>query len=150
MASKTKGQIGVTTENIFPVIKQFLYSDHEIFLRELVANAVDATEKLKALASSGEVKEELGEGSTATEEEKYREAALKLRAGKDIKEKLASILCVLHEQPGLRTTMLSNKTDIPVKSVERYVKRLKDAGLIKYSGSNKSGGYFLSDTILGE
>ena len=61
MATKTKGQIGVTTENIFPVIKQFLYSDHEIFLRELVANAVDATEKLKALAASGEVKEELGE-----------------------------------------------------------------------------------------
>ena len=43
-----KGQIGVTTENIFPVIKQFLYSDHEIFLRELVANAVDATQKMKA------------------------------------------------------------------------------------------------------
>ena len=56
-----KGQIGVTTENIFPVIKQFLYSDHEIFLREIVANAVDATEKLKALASSGEFKEDLGE-----------------------------------------------------------------------------------------
>ena len=48
-----KGKIGVTTENIFPVIKQFLYSDHEIFLRELVANAVDASQKLKALASSG-------------------------------------------------------------------------------------------------
>ena len=61
MANKTKGQIGVTTENIFPVIKQFLYSDHEIFLRELVANAVDATEKLKALAASGDCKEELGE-----------------------------------------------------------------------------------------
>ncbi len=57
----TKGQIGVTTENIFPVIKQFLYSDHEIFLRELVANAVDATQKMKALASSGDFKEELGE-----------------------------------------------------------------------------------------
>ena len=56
-----KGQIGVTTENIFPVIKQFLYSDHEIFLRELVANAVDATQKIKALAASGEYKEELGD-----------------------------------------------------------------------------------------
>ena len=56
-----KGQIGVTTENIFPVIKQFLYSDHEIFLRELVANAVDATQKMKALAASGDYKEELGE-----------------------------------------------------------------------------------------
>ena len=56
-----KGQIGVTTENIFPVIKQFLYSDHEIFLREIVANAVDATSKIKALASTGEYKGELGE-----------------------------------------------------------------------------------------
>jgi len=55
------GKIGVTTENIFPVIKKFLYSDHEIFLRELVANAVDATQKMKALAASGEFKGELGE-----------------------------------------------------------------------------------------
>ena len=62
MATKTlKGQIGVTTENIFPVIKQFLYSDHEIFLRELVANAVDASQKLKALSSSGEFKGETGD-----------------------------------------------------------------------------------------
>ena len=57
----TTGKIGVTTENIFPVIKKFLYSDHEIFLRELVANAVDATQKMKALAASGEYNEELGE-----------------------------------------------------------------------------------------
>ncbi|MCM1502349.1 MAG: molecular chaperone HtpG [Bacteroidales bacterium] len=57
----TTGTIGVTTENIFPVIKKFLYSDHEIFLRELVANAVDATQKMKALAASGEFKGELGE-----------------------------------------------------------------------------------------
>jgi len=56
-----KGNIGVTTENIFPVIKQFLYSDHEIFLRELVANAVDASQKLKTLASNGEFKGETGE-----------------------------------------------------------------------------------------
>ena len=56
-----KGQIGVTTENIFPVIKQFLYSDHEIFLRELVANAVDATQKMKVLASNGDFKGELGD-----------------------------------------------------------------------------------------
>ncbi len=60
MAKNTKGQIGVTTENIFPVIKQFLYSDHEIFLRELVANAVDAEQKLKALASTGTFKGETG------------------------------------------------------------------------------------------
>lgn len=56
-----KGQIGVTTENIFPVIKQFLYSDHEIFIRELVANAVDASQKMKAIASNGDFKGELGE-----------------------------------------------------------------------------------------
>lgn len=55
------GKIGVTTENIFPVIKKFLYSDHEIFLRELVSNAVDATQKLRTLASFGEYKGELGE-----------------------------------------------------------------------------------------
>lgn len=57
----SQGKIGVTTENIFPVIKQFLYSDHEIFLRELVANAVDASSKLKALAANGQVEEEIGE-----------------------------------------------------------------------------------------
>lgn len=57
----SKGTIGVTTENIFPVIKKFLYSDHEIFLRELVSNAVDATQKLKTLQSFGEFKGELGE-----------------------------------------------------------------------------------------
>ena len=56
-----KGNIGVTTENIFPVIKKFLYSDHEIFLRELVSNAIDATQKLKTLSSCGEYKGEIGE-----------------------------------------------------------------------------------------
>ena len=56
-----KGSIGVTTENIFPVIKKFLYSDHEIFLRELVSNAVDASQKLKTLSSVGDFKGELGD-----------------------------------------------------------------------------------------
>lgn len=56
-----KGNIGVTTENIFPVIKKFLYSDHEIFLREMVSNAVDATQKLKTLAQQGEFKGEVGD-----------------------------------------------------------------------------------------
>src|SRR5580765_3320263 len=56
-----KGNIRVHTENIFPIIKKFLYSDHEIFVRELVSNAVDATKKLKTLASVGEFKGELGE-----------------------------------------------------------------------------------------
>lgn len=56
-----KGNIGITTENIFPVIKKFLYSDHEIFLREIVSNAVDATQKLKTLAMKGDFKGELGD-----------------------------------------------------------------------------------------
>ena len=72
------GKIGVTTENIFPVIKQFLYSDHEIFLRELVANAVDATQKLKALASNGDFKGELGD--------------LKVNIELDEKEKILKII----------------------------------------------------------
>ena len=59
--AKTNGTIGVTTENIFPVIKKFLYSDHEIFLRELVSNAVDATQKLNTLASFGDFKGEVGD-----------------------------------------------------------------------------------------
>ena len=59
--NKQKGNIGVTTENIFPIIKKFLYSDHEIFLRELISNAVDATQKLKTFASVGEFKGELGD-----------------------------------------------------------------------------------------
>ena len=68
MANKAQtGQIGVTTENIFPVIKQFLYSDHEIFLRELVANAVDATQKMKTPASNGEFKGELGDLKVSVE-----------------------------------------------------------------------------------
>ena len=58
-----KGNIGVTTENIFPVIKKFLYSDHEIFLREIVSNAVDATQKLKTLAEKGDFKGEMGDTS---------------------------------------------------------------------------------------
>ena len=56
-----KGKISVQSENIFPIIKKFLYSDQEIFLRELVSNAVDATTKLKALSSKGEIQGELGE-----------------------------------------------------------------------------------------
>ena len=58
---KEKGNISINTENIFPIIKKFLYSDHDIFLRELVSNAVDATQKIKSLSQMGELKEELGD-----------------------------------------------------------------------------------------
>ena len=56
-----KGQINVQTENIFPVIKKFLYSEHDIFIRELISNAVDATQKLKMLASAGKTDSDLGD-----------------------------------------------------------------------------------------
>ena len=56
-----KGNIGVTTENIFPVIKKFLYSDHDIFIREIVSNAVDATQKLRTIAQKGELKGDAGD-----------------------------------------------------------------------------------------
>ena len=61
MSTMTKGQISVETENIFPIIKQFLYNDQEIFLRELVSNAVDATSKIKAAARKGDFDGELGD-----------------------------------------------------------------------------------------
>lgn len=67
-----KGTIDVKTENIFPIIKKFLYSDHEIFLRELVSNAVDATQKLKTLASSGQLKDELGDVTIHVEVDKKK------------------------------------------------------------------------------
>ncbi len=69
---KRQGKIGVTTENIFPIIKKFLYSDHEIFLRELISNAVDATQKLSALASIGQFKEELGNLTIKVEVDKKK------------------------------------------------------------------------------
>ncbi len=105
-----KGQIGVTTENIFPVIKQFLYSDHEIFLRELVANAVDATEKLKALAASGDLKEELGE--------------LKVRIELDEKKK---VLKVIDEGIGMTEEEVDRYINqIAFSSAGEFLEKYKD------------------------
>ena len=67
-----KGKIGVTTENIFPIIKKFLYSDHEIFLRELISNAVDATQKLNAMATAGEFKGETGDVTIRVETDRKK------------------------------------------------------------------------------
>ena len=111
MAKKlSKGQIGVTTENIFPVIKQFLYSDHEIFLRELVANAVDATKKMKALALSGDCKEELGE--------------LKVRLELDEKKK---ILRVIDEGIGMTEEEVDKYINqIAFSSAGEFLEKYKD------------------------
>ena len=76
-----KGKINVTTENIFPIIKKFLYSDHEIFLRELISNAVDATQKLKTLASVGEFKGELGDLTIRVEVDKKKKTLTVSDAG---------------------------------------------------------------------
>ncbi|MCK4879893.1 MAG: molecular chaperone HtpG [Bacteroidales bacterium] len=76
-----KGKINVTTENIFPIIKKFLYSDHEIFLRELISNAVDATQKLKTLASTGNFKGELGDLTIRVEVDKKKKTITVSDAG---------------------------------------------------------------------
>ena len=65
-----EGKLNVQTENIFPVIKKFLYSDHEIFLRELVSNAIDATQKLKALSSRGDFSGEMGDLTVEVKQDK--------------------------------------------------------------------------------
>ena len=73
------GKISVTSENIFPIIKKFLYSEHEIFLRELISNAVDATQKLKTVSSMGELKEELGNLTIRVKVDKKKEGMTKIK-----------------------------------------------------------------------
>ena len=143
-----KGNIGVTTENIFPVIKKFLYSDHEIFLRELVANAVDATQKMKAVASKGEFKGELGDltirvavdseaniltitdrgiGMTAEEVDKYINQIAFSSAGEFLekyKDQLNSIIG--HFGLGFYSSfMVSKKVDIKTLSWKEGAKAVK-------------------------
>jgi len=82
---KEKGTISINTENIFPIIKKFLYSDHEIFLRELVSNAIDATQKIKRLSSLGQYNKELGELTVQIKVNKKKENHyyLRCRIGND-------------------------------------------------------------------
>ena len=96
------GKIGVTTENIFPVIKKFLYSDHEIFLRELISNAVDATQKLKTLSSIGEVKGDLGDVTIRVAADKEKKTLTVTDRGvgmtaEEVDNKLHSIMRNIHE-----------------------------------------------------
>ena len=113
-----KGQIGVTTENIFPVIKQFLYSDHEIFLRELVANAVDASQKMKAIASNGDFKGELGE--------------LKVRVELDEK---AKTLRVIDSGIGMTDEEIDRYINqIAFSSAGEFLQKYKDQNIIGHFG----------------
>ena len=119
MAAKSnKGQIGVTTENIFPVIKQFLYSDHEIFLRELVANAVDASQKMKAIASNGDFKGELGE--------------LKVRVELDEK---AKTLRIIDSGIGMTEEEIDRYINqIAFSSAGEFIQKYKDQNIIGHFG----------------
>lgn len=126
-----KGQIRVQTENIFPIIKKFLYSDHEIFLRELVSNAVDASQKLKTLSSLGEAKGELGE--------------LRIDVILDTKEKTLSII-----DKGVGMT--SEEVDKYINQVafsgaEEFMEKYKDANIIGHFGLGFYSSFMVSDKV---
>ncbi|MEN9382836.1 MAG: hypothetical protein RI940_1719 [Bacteroidota bacterium] len=126
-----KGQIRVQTENIFPIIKKFLYSDHEIFLRELVSNAVDAAQKLKTLHGKGEAKGELGE--------------LRVDVVLDAKEKTISII-----DNGIG--MSSEEVDKYINQVafsgaEEFVNKYKDASIIGHFGLGFYSSFMVSEKV---
>jgi molecular chaperone HtpG len=127
------GKIGVTTENIFPIIKKFLYSEHEIFLRELISNAVDATQKLKTLASAGEYKEELGE--------------LKIRVSLDKKKKTLSV-----SDNGIGMTGEEIKkyiNQIAFSSAEEFLEKYKNQSnaIIGHFGLGFYSSFMVSDRV---
>ncbi len=126
-----KGQIRVQTENIFPIIKKFLYSDHEIFLRELVSNAVDASQKLKTLSSIGEAKGEIGE--------------LRIDVVLDAKEKTLSII-------DRGVGMTSEEVDKYINQVafsgaEEFMEKYKDANIIGHFGLGFYSSFMVSDKV---
>ena len=141
------GKIGVTTENIFPIIKKFLYSDHEIFLRELISNAVDATQKLKTLSSVGDYKGDIsnltisvsvdkkkktitvsdkGIGMTAEEVEKYLNQ-IAFSSANDFLEKYKEQANAIIGHFGLgfySAFMVSDKVEVITKSWQKVLKLL--------------------------
>ncbi len=126
-----KGQIRVQTENIFPIIKKFLYSDHEIFLRELVSNAVDASQKLKTLSGKGEVKGAIGD--------------LRVDVVLDAKEKTLSII-----DNGIG--MSSEEVDKYINQVafsgaEEFVNKYKDASIIGHFGLGFYSSFMVSEKV---
>ena len=126
-----KGQIRVQTENIFPIIKKFLYSDHEIFLRELVSNAVDASQKIKTLSSIGEAKGDLGE--------------LRIDVVLDTKEKTLSII-------DRGVGMTSEEVDKYINQVafsgaEEFMDKYKDANIIGHFGLGFYSAFMVSDKV---
>ena len=128
---KLQGKIGVTTENIFPVIKQFLYSDHEIFLRELVANAVDASRKLQVLASNGEFKGELGD--------------LKVEIELDEKKKT---LKVIDHVIGMNAEEVDRYINqIAFSSAGEFLEKYKDQNIIGHFGLGFYSAFMVSEKV---
>ena len=126
-----KGQIRVQTENIFPIIKKFLYSDHEIFLRELVSNAVDAAQKLKTLHGKGEAKGELGE--------------LKVEVVLDAKEKTISIIDNGVGMSGEEVDKYINQ--VAFSGAEEFVNKYKDASIIGHFGLGFYSSFMVSSKV---
>ena len=126
-----KGQIRVHTENIFPIIKKFLYSDHDIFLRELISNAVDATQKVKTLSSIGEAKGELGD--------------LRIDVVLDAKEKTLSII-----DRGIGMTQEEVDkyiNQVAFSSAEDFLEKYKDANIIGHFGLGFYSAFMVSDKV---
>lgn len=129
----TTGKIGVSTKDLFPIIKKFLYSDHDIFLREIVSNAVDATQKLKVLASTGEIKEELGD--------------LKIRVKTD---KEAGTLTVSDHGIGMtREEVEKYINQIAFSGAEEFLEKHKDdaATIIGHFGLGFYSAFMVSDKV---
>ena len=125
------GKIGVTTENIFPVIKKFLYSDHEIFLRELVSNAVDATQKLKTLAAKGEMKDELG--------------VLTIHVSVDSEKR---ILTVTDRGIGMTADEVDRYINqIAFSGAEEFMAKYKDQAIIGHFGLGFYSSFMVSDKV---
>ncbi len=125
------GKIGVTTENIFPVIKKFLYSDHEIFLRELVSNAVDATQKLKTLSSKGEMKGELGDLKVMIEADKEKKT-----------------LTITDRGIGMTAEEVDKYINqIAFSGAEEFMSKYKDQAIIGHFGLGFYSSFMVSDKV---
>jgi len=126
-----KGQIRVQTENIFPIIKKFLYSDHEIFLRELVSNAVDASQKLKTLSSKGEVKGDIGQ--------------LRVDVILDAKEKT---LTIMDNGIGMSSEEVDKYINqVAFSGAEEFVTKYKDASIIGHFGLGFYSAFMVSSKV---
>ena len=125
------GKIGVTTENIFPVIKKFLYSDHEIFLRELISNAVDATQKLRTLSSTGEFKGELGD------------LTIRVEADRE-----ARTLTVTDRGVGMTAEEVDRYINhIAFSGAEEFMEKYKNQSIIGHFGLGFYSAFMVSDKV---